>query len=173
MSLVLIGMRGAGKSSVGALAASRLGLVFLDSDRLIEEHAGLRVEEIFAKHGEPFFRTLERQVLLEILPRPGSLIATGGGCVMNAALRAAIRAHSLVLWLAAPAAVLAARIKGSPRPSLTGADLGTELPALLRAREPLYRACADKIIETDGKSLEEVADVIQHLWQNHPRHHLR
>lgn len=173
MSLVLIGMRGAGKSSAGALAARRLGLSFLDSDRLVEERGGLPVHEIFARRGEAAFRMLEREVLLEVLPRSGALIATGGGAVMDSVVREAFRAHGFVLWLTAPATVLAGRIEGSLRPSLTGADPREELASLLENREPHYLSCADETVETDGKSLEEVADVIQHLWQNRPRHHLR
>ena len=173
MSLFLIGMRGAGKSTAGARAAARLGVPFVDADALVEARAGCCIGEIFREQGEAAFRALEREVLLEELPRPGQVVATGGGCVQDGELRTALRRFGRVVWLRASAPTLAARILGSDRPSLTGADPSAELCEVLSRREALYRTCADEIVESEGRTLEEVASVIEQLWALLPHHQLR
>ena len=179
MSLFLIGLRGSGKSSAGRLAAARLDVPFVDSDRLVEERAARRVAEILTDEGEASFRDREREVLLEVLPRPGQIVATGGGCVLDSEVRAALRRCGRVVWLDAPPPVLQERLRRdatetASRPPLTGAgDASAELPELLARRAPLYRQCADAIVETGDRSLEEVAYVIEQLWHVLPHHDLR
>jgi len=174
VSLFLIGMRGAGKTTLGARLAARLGVPFLDSDRLLEEQSGLGVAELFRTRGEGAFRALERELLLELAPRPGQLLATGGGCVLDPEVRAGLRRHGHVVWLTAPLAVLAARVRaGAPRPSLTGADPADELAAVLAVREPLYRACAHTTLDTSRLAPDEVTDVLEQLWTLSPHHHVR
>lgn len=174
MSLFLIGMRAVGKSAVGALAARRLGVRHVDSDAVIEERAGLTVADLFRELGEGRFRSIERELLLEVLPRPGQLVSTGGGCVLDPEVRAALREHGCVVWLRAPVAVLRRRIgSGRGRPSLTGGDPREELEELLAAREALYRECAQTTVETGKRSIDEVARVIEQLWSFLPDHDLR
>jgi shikimate kinase len=173
MSLFLIGMRGVGKSAAGRLAAARIGTTFVDVDEAIESRAGMRIAEIFAEAGEPTFRSLEREVCLEILPRPSQLVATGGGCVLDPEIRRTLRRFGQVLWLSAPLAVLRRRLAGSDRPSLTGAGVEEELARVLSDREGLYRELADAHVETGERSLEEVSRVIEHFWSVLPHHDLR
>ncbi len=173
MSLHLIGMRGAGKSAAGALAAEQLGVDFVDADRQIERVARMTVAELFARQGEPAFRELELEVTLELLARPDHIVATGGGCVTMPQVRRALEASPGVIWLRAPAEVLASRIAGSDRPSLTGADPEQELGALLERRQRHYMACAGRIVDTERRGVREVALVLQQLWQQLPHHDLR
>ena len=179
MSLFLIGLRGSGKSAAGRLAASRLGVPFVDSDLLVEGSAGRSVAELLTGEGEASFRALEREVLLEALARPGQIVATGGGCVLDPEVRAALRRSGRVLWLDAPLPVLQERLRReegrrATRPPLTDApDAAAELPELLARRAPLYRECADEIVQTGDRSIEEVAHVIEQLWHVLPHHDLR
>jgi shikimate kinase len=174
MSLFLIGLRGAGKSAVGARAAERLGVPHLDSDQLIEARSGRTVAELFRDQGEPCFRALERELLLEELPRPGRIVSTGGGCILDPQVRATLQARGVTVWLRAPVATLQRRLACSaPRPSLTGAPPAAELEELLARRQKLYQECAHHVVETDGRSLDEVAHVIEQLWPVPPHQHLR
>ena len=158
--LLLIGPRGAGKSSVGSHAAGLLGLPFSDVDDLIEQRTRLTVVEIFARRGEPAFRALERGLMLEVLgdPRP-RVVATGGGCVLDSDVRTRLRQHPGVIWLDAPVAELRRRIAGGARPSLTGQDPLQELARVVGEREPLYRACSAHGVrlDTGALSLEQAA----------------
>jgi shikimate kinase len=175
MSLFLIGPRGAGKSAVGARVAARLGRPFVDADRLVEGRAGQGVAQLFETRGEQAFRALEREVMLELLARraPSRVVATGGGCVLDADVRAGLQRAPGVLWLRASLATLQARIAGGQRPSLTGGDPRRELAAIVRQRRPLYAACARQALDTTTLTIEEAADVIQQLWTELSRHHLR
>ena len=110
--------------------------------------------------------------MLEALPRSGHLLAAGGGAVLDSEVRAALRRFGRVVWLHAPAAVLAARVRGSDRPSLTGADPADELAQVLASREALYRGCADEVVDCAGR-VEEVTRVIEQLWSLLPHHQLR
>lgn len=173
MSLFLVGMRGAGKSVAGALAAERLGVPFLDADAAIELRAGQSVGELFLRRGEPAFRELERMLLLELLPVGGRIVATGGGAVTDTEVRTALRRHGCVVWLEASVATLRARIAGSRRPSLTGGACSDEVESVLRAREPLYRALCDARVDTTTCTVSEVADVLEQLWKTLPHQQLR
>ena len=172
MSLFLVGMRGAGKTTAGALAASRLGVPFVDADLAIEQRVGMGIEAMFAHQGEASFRGLETELLLEILPRPGQLVSLGAGAAASPEVQAALYARGRVVWLFARVEVLQRRIRGSPRPSLTGLDPVEEVEIVATRREPLYRQCADVRIDTSALSLEEVAHVIEQLWTSLPHHQL-
>ena len=100
-SLVLVGMMGAGKSSVGRRLAARLGVPFIDADAEIEKAAGMTITEIFAAHGEPYFRAGETRVIARLLESGPQVLATGGGAFMNAETRTAIRAKGISVWLRA------------------------------------------------------------------------
>jgi shikimate kinase len=173
MSLFLVGMRGAGKTSSGALAAARLGVPFADLDQLVERRAGVSIATLFATRGAQAFRELETAVALEVLPRPGQLVALGAGAVASPQVRAALRGHGRVVWLTASSEILRARIGGSARPSLTGLDPAEELATIGTMREPLYRQCADQRLDTSALEPEAVAHVIEQLWTSLPHHQLR
>ncbi len=178
MNFFLIGMRGAGKSTAGTLAAAQLKIPFVDCDREVEARSGQTIEQIFAERGEPAFRRLERAVLTEFLgdsstSRKGALIATGGGGVLDPGIRAALEETRRVIWLKASLKVLRFRIERSNRPSLTGARPEDELEALLQLREPLYAQCATVSLDTSDMSPQEVSRVIQQFWSDLPHHYFR
>ena len=173
MSLFLIGMRGAGKTCSGRRAAALLGVPFVDADQRVEERAGQGVEAIFRELGEAAFRSLEREVTLELLQLPGAIIATGGGCVMDPDVRGGLCQLPGVIWLKASGEELSRRISGSNRPSLTGAPAWREIPQILSRREPHYLACARGTVDTEGRTVEDVARGLQQLWQELPHHNIR
>lgn len=138
-SLVLVGMMGAGKSSIGRKLASKLGLPFVDADMEIEQAAGMSISDIFAKHGEPYFRAGEARVIARLLDGGPQVLATGGGAFMNSESRAAIRAKGISVWLKADFDVLMRRIKRrSDRPMLKTDDPAETLKRLLKERDPVY-----------------------------------
>ena len=139
-SVVLIGMMGVGKSSIGRRLAARLAIPFVDADAEIEKAAGKSIADIFARHGEADFRSGEARVIARLLEGGPQVLATGGGAVMNPDTRAAIRAKGVSIWLAAEFDVLMRRInkRKSERPMLQTADPAATLRQLLAEREPIY-----------------------------------
>lgn len=165
--LVLIGMMGAGKTSVGRRVALRLGRPFVDTDRLVEERAGRTVGEIFEADGEPAFRALEAKAVRDALDSDTwAVVALGGGAVLDPASRELAREAGLVVWLQAPARELARRVeastrRGTVRPLLTpGPPAETVLGGLARDREQAYRAAAHLTVETAGRSPGQVATAV-------------
>jgi shikimate kinase len=149
-SIVLVGMMGAGKSSVGRRLAARLGLAFVDADSAIEEAAGMTIPEIFAEHGEPYFRAGEARVIARLLDGGPQVLATGGGAVMDSHTRALIAQKGVSVWLKADLDVLMKRTKRrSDRP------LAEKMRDLMPLREPYY-AQSDIVVQ----SREEAHDVI-------------
>ena len=147
-SLVLIGMMGAGKSSIGRKLAQRLNLPFVDADSEIERAAGMSISEIFAKHGEPYFRAGEARVITRLLEGGPQVLATGGGAFMHPQSREAIRAKGISIWLRADYDVLMKRIKRrNDRPMLKTDDPGETLRRLMQERDPVY-AEADVIVHS-------------------------
>jgi shikimate kinase len=139
-SIVLVGMMGSGKSSIGRRLATRLAIPFVDADTEIEERAGrMTIPEIFEKHGEPYFRAGEARVIAGLLDHGPQVLATGGGAFMNADTRAAIRAKGISVWLKAELDVLMKRIKRrNDRPMLKTDDPAATLAALVETRYPVY-----------------------------------
>ena len=136
-SVVLVGMMGAGKSSIGRRLAARLTIPFVDADSEIEAAAGMTIPEIFAKHGEPYFRAGEARVIARLLDAGPQVLATGGGAVMDASTRGLIAAKSISVWLKADVEILLRRTKRrGERP------LVNHIRTLLPLREPFY-ALAD------------------------------
>jgi shikimate kinase len=168
--LALVGTRGTGKSTVGRILAERLVRPFLDADVELEEKFGRSIASIFAEDGEPRFRDCEERVLSELTSaHPGAILATGGGAVLRAANREALRSFGFVVWLWADPAEAVARIEAdrrSPerRPALTPAGTLAELADVLEARRPLYRAVADAVVDTSGQTPQDVALAILELW---------
>jgi shikimate kinase len=138
-SIVLVGMMGAGKSSVGRRLAARLGLPFTDADGEIEAAAGMTIPEIFSAHGEPYFRSGEARVIARLLEGGPQVMATGGGAFVNAGTRAAIRTKGVSIWLKADYDVLLRRVRRrSDRPMLKTADPAETLRRLMEERAPIY-----------------------------------
>ncbi|MBI2342842.1 MAG: NAD(P)-binding domain-containing protein [Deltaproteobacteria bacterium] len=158
--IALIGMMGAGKSVIAAAVASRSGRQYLDMDTAIAATAGCSIAELFATKGEGDFRALERQQLTAYVETSGSVIACGGGVVLEAANRALLRAHCHTIWLWAAPEVLAHRTRDDTRPLLAGQDRSTALRTLLHARMEYYVEVADMVISTEEESPEHVAEAI-------------
>ena len=157
---ILVGMRGSGKSSVAPLVAERLGMQAVDADAELERQTGRSIPQIFAEDGESGFRQIERGLLLDdLLQRQDTVVATGGGAVLDADIRAAL-GQRMTVWLDAPVNCLAERIGGSDRPSLTGKPIGEELAEILTKRETLYREVASVVIDTQTLDPQQVAQLI-------------
>jgi shikimate kinase len=139
-SIVLIGMMGVGKSSIGRRLGARLGIPFVDADAEIEKAAGMSVADIFSRHGEADFRSGEARVIARLLEGGPQVLATGGGAVMNADTRAAIKTKGVSIWLNAELEVLMRRIskRKHERPMLLTADPAATLRDLLASRAPVY-----------------------------------
>jgi shikimate kinase len=153
-SIVLVGMMGAGKSSIGRRLASRLGIPFIDADTEIESAAGMTIPEIFEKHGEPYFRAGEARVIARLLDNGPQVLATGGGAVMDSQTRALIGQKGVSVWLKADIDVLLKRTKRrNDRP------LVEKIKELLPAREPFY-AQADIIIQSRDEPHDTIIDEI-------------
>ncbi|WP_270934788.1 3-dehydroquinate synthase [Falsiroseomonas oryzae] len=154
-AVVLVGMPGAGKSSIGRRLAARLGLPFLDADAEIEAAAGLPITEIFARYGEPHFRDGERRVIARLLAGPPVVLATGGGAFADARTRATVRrSGALSVWLRVPMATLLRRVAGREhRPMFLNADPREVLERLAAARHPLF-AEADVIVDCSDEPPE-------------------
>jgi shikimate kinase len=166
--LVLIGMMGVGKSSVGRRLALRLGRPFVDTDKLVEERAGKPVPEIFAQDGEPAFRAFESEAVRHALGSDSwAVVAFGGGAVLDPATRDRARDGALVVWLQAPPRELARRVSasqrrsgGAARPLLVGGSSEATLEAIAAEREESYRAAAHVLIDTTGRSPGQVATAV-------------
>ena len=157
-SLVLVGMMGAGKSSVGRKLAMRLGLPFVDADTEIETAAGMTISEIFQERGEPEFRSGEARVIARLLDNGPQVLATGGGAYMNPETRRLISEKGLSVWLKADFDVLMRRIKRrSDRPLLQRPDPEATLQGLMDERYPVY-ARAEVTIESRDVSHEVIVD---------------
>jgi shikimate kinase len=151
---VLVGMMGAGKSSIGRRLASRLGIPFIDADTEIESAAGMTIPEIFEKHGEPYFRAGEARVIARLLDNGPQVLATGGGSVMDPQTRALIGQKGISVWLKADIDVLLKRTKRrNDRP------LVEKIKDLLPVREPIY-AQADIIIQSRDEPHDTIIDEI-------------
>lgn len=138
-SIVLIGLMGAGKSSVGARLAAALGVSFTDSDDEIVTAANLSIAEIFEKYGEDHFRSGERRVIARLVDGPPAVIATGGGAFLDDATRALLLERAVTVWLRADLDVLVARTAGrSHRPLLNQGDPRQVLADLIDTRYPIY-----------------------------------
>lgn len=166
-SLVLVGLMGCGKSAIGRRLATRLGLPFADADDEIEQAHKKSISEIFADHGEAYFRDGERRVIARLLGGGPRVLATGGGAFMNADTRAAIRANGVSIWLRAELPVLLRRVaKRDTRPLLKRGDPETIMRNLMETRYPVY-ADADVTIESRDVAHDViVAEILQALLQS-------
>ncbi len=161
-SVVLVGMMGAGKSSIGRRLASRLGVGFVDADIEIESAAGMTIPEIFDKHGEPYFRAGEARVIARLLDQGPQVLATGGGAVMDPHTRELIRAKGVSIWLKADIDVLLKRTKrrSSDRP------LVDRMKDLMPQREPIY-ALSDIVVQSRDEPHDTIVDEIMAVLPGH------
>ncbi len=159
-TIVMVGMMGAGKSSIGRRLASRLGMPFTDADTEIEQAANATIPEIFESHGEAYFRDGERRVIQRLLDGPPKVLATGGGAFINPETRGAIAAKAISIWLKADRDLLLARVKRrSNRPLLKDGDPAVIIEQLIAERYPVY-AEADIHIQSRDVAHDVVIDDI-------------
>lgn len=158
--VVLVGLMGAGKSTIGRRLALRLGLPFHDADSEIEAAAGMPIADIFAIYGEPAFRDGERRVIARLLEGGGSVLATGGGAFMDPETRARIAARAVSVWLKADHDTLMRRVRRrSHRPLLRTPDPDETMRRLIDERYPVYRQ-ADLTVESRDSSLDRVTQEV-------------
>ncbi len=157
--LVLVGLMGAGKTTVGAACATRLARPFVDTDDVVEANTGMTVAELFAHEGEARFRELERQAVVDACATPApAVIACGGGAVVDADNRRRLHRAGFVVWLqGAPATLMAGR------PLLEGRGTAT-LERLAVVRAAAYEATADALVDTDGRTVHEVVDAVLEVY---------
>lgn len=162
MNVVLIGYRGTGKSTVGKIVAARLGLKVLSTDAEIVKSAGQTVPQIVEQQGWDFFRDLESKICQDLAGKDGLVIDTGGGAVLRPQNVEVLKRTGKLFWLTASVETIGKRIgSDTQRPSLTGTkSFIDEIQDVLRERTPKYHAAADHVIETEGKSVTQVADEI-------------
>lgn len=167
MNIILIGYRCSGKTSVGKHLARRLGWLFTDTDDYLVEKAGRSVRDIVKNKGWEGFRRLERDVVQEMCRRDKTVIATGGGAVLDTANIAAMQKSGLVVWLKVSPEKVQQRMAqdektGDFRPSLTSMGLYEEIVEVLTERTPLYEQAKDVSIDTDDKDIQVIVDLIIH-----------
>ncbi len=164
-SIVLIGMMGVGKSTVGRRLAARLQLPFVDADHEIETaHAGMTIPEIFAEHGEPYFREGEARVIARLLDGTPGVLATGGGAYMREDTRDRIRAKAVSIWLKAEPDVILRRVKRrADRPLLQTADPAATIRRLIEARYPAYQQADLTVLSRDEPHEKIVGECVEAL----------
>lgn len=160
--IVLVGLMGTGKTTVGRALAHRLGRRFVDSDAVIEAAQGRTVREIFATDGEPAFRALEADALREALNSPEPLvIAAAGGVVLSEANREALQTDAArVVWLRADPTLLVERVRGGGHRPLLDQDPAGVLAQMHETREPLYREVADVVVSVDNRTVNDVVEAV-------------
>jgi len=166
-SIVLVGMMGSGKSSIGRRLATRLAVPFVDADAEIEAAAdGMTIAEIFEKHGEPYFRAGEARVIARLLDHGPQVLATGGGAFMNRDTRALIGQKGVSIWLKAELDVLMKRIKRrNDRPLLKSGDPAATLTALIAERYPVYAEADLTVLSRDVPHEAIVDEIVAALHQ--------
>lgn len=168
--IVLVGLMGAGKTSVGRRLAKALGAPFVDADEEIVAAAGMSIADIFETYGEPVFRDLERRVVARLLDGPPGVLALGGGAFVDPTTRARVKEKAISIWLDADVDTLVERTsrKRASRPLLKDGDLRAKLEKLLEERRSCY-AQADHRVESGAQPPEEIAAVILRLLEENPK----
>jgi len=163
--IILTGYRATGKSSIGKILADLLGFGFIDTDQAIEKRQGETIAEMVGRGGWDLFRRKEEDMLLELAPSKNKVIATGGGSVMHEKAWAKLRKNALAVCLVADVKTICQRLDADSdtedqRPALTEMGTMNEIAMVLSERQPLYEKSSDLIINTEGKTPEEVAEFI-------------
>ena len=163
-TIALVGLMGVGKSTVGRRLAKRLGLPFADGDVEIEAAAGMTVSDIFARLGEPEFRAGEARVMKRLLEAPRMVLATGGGAILNAETRAALKARAVTVWMRADLKTVAERVqRRDTRPLLRGRDPLQALTVMAEARYPFYSQADVTVDVATGAHGEAVEAIVRAL----------
>jgi shikimate kinase len=163
-TLVMVGMMGAGKSSIGRRLAARLGMAFVDADTEIEQAANATIPEIFERHGEAYFRDGERRVIQRLLDGKPKVLATGGGAYMQPETRAAIKQAGISIWLKADRELLLSRVKRrGGRPLLANGDPGETIDRLIAERYPVYAEAEIHIQSRDVAHDAVIEDILTAL----------
>ena len=162
MNIVLIGYRGTGKSTVGKVLAARLGRELVSTDAEIVKRAKQSIPEIVARHGWEYFRDVESDVCRDLAERDQLVIDTGGGAILRPQNVGVLKRNGKLIWLTATVETITARIGGdTQRPSLTGTrSFVDEIREVLRDRAPKYQAAADHVVQTDGRSIQQLVEAI-------------
>lgn len=163
-NLVLIGMMGTGKSTIGMELARRLGFAFVDSDAAVEQRHDISVKEMFVQHGEPYFRRAESEALAAIMEGSAQVVATGGGAVLAEANREVMMARGFVVALTATEETIISRVSADQSRPLLQGDLHERVRSIMESRRHAYDF-ADLRIETDGRSVEALAEEICRGWE--------
>jgi shikimate kinase len=166
MNIILMGYRCTGKTSAGHHLAEQMGIPFTDTDELVERRTGRLIPRIVAEQGWSAFRAAETAVIRELAGADRSVIALGGGAVLDPGNVETLKANGLFVWLFADPEAIAARMvkdaaHGAERPSLTGEPSVGEMKAIMKEREPLYRRLADIIVDTTKIEADRVAEAIR------------
>ncbi len=163
MSIVLVGMMGVGKTSIGKYLAQGLDVDFYDSDLEIEQASGFTIVDYFAKYGESAFRVGERQVIARLLKGPPIVLSTGGGAFIEQQTRKIIQDNSLSVWIKADKELVLGRVKDSThRPLLHGGNIEEKVETLLKVRTPIY-AKADLNVNVDAATRKKSVLVAKHI----------
>jgi shikimate dehydrogenase len=164
MNIVLIGMRGSGKTTVGEILARKLGRDFVQMDELIAQRAGLSIPEMVKKYGWEKFRDIEEEITGEVAGQDSIVNAAGGGVVTREKNVTKLKENGVLVWLTASADTLVRRIgENSQRPLLVGRTLQEDIEMTLNERKPLYQKAADLVVDTENKTPEEAADLVINL----------
>src|ERR1700753_476720 len=163
-TVALVGMMGAGKSSLGRRLAARLGVEFRDADTEIETAAGCSINEIFSRFGEPAFRAGERKVIARLLGMPPHVLATGGGAYIDDETRARIKNEAVSVWINVPLSVLVERVgRRDTRPMLKDGDPAEIMTRLFNEREPIYAEADLTVNSEDGPHQHAVERIVKML----------
>ena len=165
MHIILIGYRGTGKSAVGKILAEKLKMPYYDTDELIEVAYGRSINEMVAEHGWAYFRERECETIQGLTVLQGSVIATGGGVVMDEGNATILKKHGVLIWLRADVKTIVKRIQedlssNKQRPPFSQDDIVKETKDVLKNRIPVYSRLADYSIETTNKDVDEIVDSI-------------
>ena len=168
-TIAFIGMMGAGKTAVGKVVASKLGVPFLDADTEIEKAANMSIQEIFIRDGEEFFREREAQVILRLMKGSPTILSTGGGAFIQEANRQAINLHGVSLWLDVEVDLLWSRVKNKDtRPLLKSLNPYETLKKLHLERQPIYKKADISVKASSRYTVEDMAQKVIDSLQLHP-----
>jgi shikimate kinase len=164
MNIVLIGLRGSGKTTVGKILAQKLGRDLIEMDELIARKAGMSIPEIVGKYGWEKFRDIEEEITSEVARRDNIINASGGGVITRERNIAKLKKSGILVWLTASLDTLTQRLGGdTTRPLLAGRTQPEDIEITLKERKALYQQAADLVINTEDKTPEEVADLVINL----------
>jgi shikimate kinase len=174
MNIVLIGYRCTGKTSVGCELSRRLKMPFYDADVVIEKDTAMSIHQMVSECGWDFFRQKEKTAILKLANYQNSIIATGGGAVMDEENAIALKKNGLFIWLLADEQIVIKRMCSDPssqqrRPALSNEDVVAETKRTLALRTPVYRRWADFSIDTSSLTIKEIVDDICQFWENNAR----